>query len=138
MIDKPTDLVMIFGVAAIVVTIFGYGYLDMVVLGANNQSTTIFTNVTNYATGTAYMGGAGAETSKTLEAAPSSDTTSDGFLTQMVTSLLKVGKVWSGMTHAMRETWSELQLPAEVLTILISMIVLATAFALYVWWRGSG
>lgn len=136
MIDKPADLVMVFMIVALIITAFGAVYVDLEAQGTSaNDSTAIFTNMTEYAGGSSFVKGASDDmtTSMSLEG---TDNTESGFISSMGSALLKLGKIWSSITHAIGNFADELRIPIELVTIISTALIITTGLAIYLWWRG--
>ena len=137
MIDKPSDIVVVFVIVALLVTGYGLMYNDVAAWGSSaNDSTAVFANMSQYSNSGNFVKGSSDTMTQALglDNAPQTET---GFIESMFAGLLSVGKVWSGVTHAIGDFATELRIDPAIVSIVSIGLIITLALSIYLWYRGS-
>lgn len=137
MIDKPSDIAIMFGLAALVITVIGIGFVDVQGKMTSPENTTFFSSIGTYSNSSDYFKGAADDSTSALSGEQGTGGSSDSFIVQMGLALFKLGKVWTAMKGALNEAVSQLGIPPEIIAILLGMIIISLAVAIYSFWRGQ-
>lgn len=136
MIERPQDIAIIFGIAALVVTTMGIGFIDVQERMTSPENTTFFTNMEEYATSSDYYKGATDDSTSAMSNNQDTGGTSDSFIVQMGLALFKLGKIWSAMKGALNSAIAELNIPPSIIAIVLGMVIISLAVTIYAYWRG--
>ena len=121
---------------ALIAVVVSLGIVDIQSRGVT-QNTSYFNNIVVNATSSSGLSGVSSDTSYALSSEGVSDsTTEQSFIVRGSLALLKVGKALATFGKVVDDSASELSIPAEMVTIVIGVMTVCLAIAIYMFWRG--
>lgn len=139
MLEKPSDIAWILGIAALVIVTFGFGVADVVNQGVTADQS-FFTSINNTIEGSGGLSEAGANLTSSLDDSGAAAGTSEEawyqFLLDAGRSLLQLGKVWGLVKSSTTSAFSSMGIDPLYVSIIVGVLSITFVVVLYTWIRG--
>ena len=134
--NRPSDIVFIFGIFALVMLTVGYGITSVVDKQNISTDTSYFTNLNgqlnNYQNTTGTMTGA-----VTPQEGQSEESSEESILVRGFNSILSMGEIFTLINQNLEAISTKLGIPSAFIIIISGMIIITFAVVTYSWLRGA-
>lgn len=135
-LDKPYSFVIVFGIFAFIVLIFGLGLSDVSPDAYENQ-TRFFKNVSTHISSSDGLAGIRDDASLSLGAEGDSDEadTDDSLIVRGFRSMKKLGQSVTILEESVEDAEREIGLPPFIVSITFMLVIVVLFVVLYTWVR---
>lgn len=143
MIDRPQEIAYMVGIISLIAVVASIGLQDVLTARTvEGESTTGFNSsyfsvIVGNATASSGLKGASDDSGSALSGGVGSQENEEGFIVRGSSALLKLGKTMAAFGNAVTSSVNALNIPTEMMVIIMALLAIAFAVSIYVFWRGG-
>lgn len=142
MLKTPFDIVIVFGIIALVVITVGFGIESVEELGADigsEQNQAFFTNIEDDVRSAEGLKGTSDEASDVIDPTDSpvtAEASEEGIITQGLQSLRSIGGTYKSVEKIMKDGTAQLGIPSIFWEVVAGILIIIIFVLIYTWARG--
>lgn len=140
MLNKPTDIVIMFAIIGVFFGIVGLGVTHITAQGIDTGNTQIFSSISNDINSTTGLLKTANSSSNVIDPSGESQnlgqTSEESFLFKGLQGLKDLGASYKSFENALNQGQSALNIPPLIVSAFLSVLIVGLFVVIYTWWRG--